>query len=534
MGSEGVGKSALAVQLTARKFITDYDPTLEDIYSKKANVHTPGMDSFSILLSILDTAGQPEHSAFRETYIRKGEGFIIVYDITSRPSFIEAVGLHGKLREAKGNVPCVLIGNKVDLTLEKSSTRMVSYEEGAAVAQFMGDNVVFCELSAKSNSLVENVFTELLCAMLKCRLKDLDKNDSKFALTLDNTIPKHSLLRKSSVISVASQAMSAFTNSIASMKISKYSQDNEDKHSMNVKKSASDFSSLFDRKKSEDTRTNTTAAHSGLSKITDSQVSTSKQSSTKNSQLSASEVDPRLLSTGKYTIKQTIPNYLTPQPGLASLYCKGQSFLASPYLQDGFDFMPHQNDILAHQFEIDPEHPYDVKIPPTPIQDRKRSMPVPKAMPAVHLMPRSASDPSMHLLRQVASTYEQLSQCPRNEFYQNAQRLLNPSSTKKMTYMQTCVEGEPSTFESSSATPSSQSSTTTNLFKKTFSNIKLRMPRKSSADEQPLSPLDDNNDLLTQLTPYSPSEQKGNKYFAQKKEPCYFIGSEPTSANDGK
>lgn len=40
-----------------------------------------------ILYSVLDTAGQEEFSAMREQYMRKGDGFLLVYSVTDKQSF---------------------------------------------------------------------------------------------------------------------------------------------------------------------------------------------------------------------------------------------------------------------------------------------------------------------------------------------------------------------------------------------------------------------------------------------------------------
>jgi GTPase KRas protein len=52
-------------------------------------------------LDILDTAGQEEYSSVRDLYMRTGEGFVIVYSITSRSSFDEASGLYALVQNIK-------------------------------------------------------------------------------------------------------------------------------------------------------------------------------------------------------------------------------------------------------------------------------------------------------------------------------------------------------------------------------------------------------------------------------------------------
>jgi len=56
VGSGGVGKSALTVQLVQNHFIDDYDPTIEDSYRRQVAI-----DGDICLLDILDTAGQEEY-----------------------------------------------------------------------------------------------------------------------------------------------------------------------------------------------------------------------------------------------------------------------------------------------------------------------------------------------------------------------------------------------------------------------------------------------------------------------------------------
>ena len=60
---------------------------------------------------------QPEFTAMREQYMRKGEGFIICYSITDRRSFEEAVEYKKLIDRVRNrdDIPVVLVGNKSDL-----------------------------------------------------------------------------------------------------------------------------------------------------------------------------------------------------------------------------------------------------------------------------------------------------------------------------------------------------------------------------------------------------------------------------------
>ncbi|KAL6040147.1 RAS1 protein, partial [Balamuthia mandrillaris] len=97
---------------------------------------------------IMDTAGQEEYSALRDQYMKTGQGFILVYSITSPTSFEAATKLRTqilRIKEDHQDIPIVLVANKVDLEEE----RAVSAEEGKSLAQKF--NTGFIEASAKSN-----------------------------------------------------------------------------------------------------------------------------------------------------------------------------------------------------------------------------------------------------------------------------------------------------------------------------------------------------------------------------------------------
>ncbi|KAK1168772.1 ras-related and estrogen-regulated growth inhibitor [Acipenser oxyrinchus oxyrinchus] len=151
-GRAGVGKSALVVRFLTKRFIWEYDPTLESTYRHQANI-----DDDVVTMEILDTAG-PEDLLQREGHMRWGEGFVIVYDITDRGSFDEVVPLKNFLDEIKKpkNVTLVLVGNKADL----EHARQVSTEEGEKLATELACAFYECSACTGDGSIHE-AFYEL-------------------------------------------------------------------------------------------------------------------------------------------------------------------------------------------------------------------------------------------------------------------------------------------------------------------------------------------------------------------------------------
>lgn len=157
VGDGGVGKSALTIQFVQKQFVADYDPTIEDSYSRHFEV-----DDRWCILDVLDTAGQEEFSAMREQYMRKGDGFLVVYSVTDPVSF-ESVGnfVTQILRvKDKDSCPMLLIANKIDLKV----SRRVSEEEGRQLASSL--NIPYLETSAKDppdvNSTADAAFAGLV------------------------------------------------------------------------------------------------------------------------------------------------------------------------------------------------------------------------------------------------------------------------------------------------------------------------------------------------------------------------------------
>ncbi|KAM8940218.1 ras-related and estrogen-regulated growth inhibitor-like [Pelodytes ibericus] len=134
LGQSAVGKTALTVRFITKRFIGDYDPTLEMIYR-----HTAAIDGEYVHFEILDTAGQEEDSLQIEEKIKWGDGFAVVYSVTDRCSFDEVMRLcflinhiHSSARKGSADQPpVVIVANKKDLQFD----RMVSTEDGEKLSK---------------------------------------------------------------------------------------------------------------------------------------------------------------------------------------------------------------------------------------------------------------------------------------------------------------------------------------------------------------------------------------------------------------
>ncbi|XP_022236631.1 ras-related and estrogen-regulated growth inhibitor-like [Limulus polyphemus] len=169
LGLAGVGKSALTVRFITKRFIGDYDPTLEDVYT-----HETSVNNESVIFHILDSAGHSHDTEpfFLESNIRWADTFILMYSVTDKCSFDECnrlkflINLYNKRCRILGtqlfpghftDVPVLLVGNKAD----QYGDRMISRAEGERRSHEIGC-VGFHEISVRESiDDVERVFRDL-------------------------------------------------------------------------------------------------------------------------------------------------------------------------------------------------------------------------------------------------------------------------------------------------------------------------------------------------------------------------------------
>ena len=91
-------------------------------------------DNVPGILEVLDTAGQEEYKCIAQQWVKKKQGFVLVYSIIDEVSFQNLKAFYDLLEEEYLNneeeperqiPPVILLGNKLDLEVRPSS---VHYE----------------------------------------------------------------------------------------------------------------------------------------------------------------------------------------------------------------------------------------------------------------------------------------------------------------------------------------------------------------------------------------------------------------------
>jgi small GTP-binding protein len=115
-------------------------------------------DGNVINVHIHDTCGQERFNAITESYYKKGDGILLVFDITSQKSFDKIKDYYvTNIREkCKKNIPIILLGNKTDL----DDKRVVSQEEAIDLA--VNEEFVYKETSCLKNENVADAFETII------------------------------------------------------------------------------------------------------------------------------------------------------------------------------------------------------------------------------------------------------------------------------------------------------------------------------------------------------------------------------------
>ena len=152
LGSAAVGKTTLVNQFLKKEDVIDYRPTL-GISISTQQFHVQGFKDDIIKFLVYDLAGQSFFKRVRHEYYQGANCAFIVYDVTKRETFDEAIDFWLEDAQKKlGNVPFVLIGNKIDLEDQREITKEEGLEKAKKLKSF------FIETSALKNINVQDTF----------------------------------------------------------------------------------------------------------------------------------------------------------------------------------------------------------------------------------------------------------------------------------------------------------------------------------------------------------------------------------------
>ena len=158
LGEANVGKTSLVYRYIENKFRENYKSTLSvNLLKKDMNIEGYG----SVSAQILDLGGQESFKSLRKLYLEGANGALVIYDMTQRKTFEKLDEWVSSFKEARGEQPLVLIGNKSDLE------NQIKVERKEAESLADKNNMELIITSAKTGDNVEKSFIELTRKILK-------------------------------------------------------------------------------------------------------------------------------------------------------------------------------------------------------------------------------------------------------------------------------------------------------------------------------------------------------------------------------
>jgi small GTP-binding protein len=153
-GPAGVGKTSLIMRFIKSKFQTDYKLTVGvDILTKDVELSNDNICT----LSIWDIGGQERFSFIRSTFYKGAAGALLVFDLSRAATWDEIKNWRAEVKQFAGDIPFVLIGNKLDLLADVGE--VIDRDEARAYAESQGSEYI--ETSAKDNLNVDQAFIAL-------------------------------------------------------------------------------------------------------------------------------------------------------------------------------------------------------------------------------------------------------------------------------------------------------------------------------------------------------------------------------------
>eukprot|EP01071_Lankesteria_metandrocarpae_P000583 Lankesteria_metandrocarpae@DN10796_c0_g1_i1.p1 len=181
LGEQAVGKTSIITRFMYDTFDNHYQATVGiDFLSK-----TLYLDDRTVRLQLWDTAGQERFRSLIPSYIRDSVAAVVVYDVSSRSSFLNTSKWIDDVRAERGNdVIIALVGNKTDL----QDRRQVSVDEGEQKAR--ENDTLFVETSAKAGHNVKALFRKLAAALPGLESQKSPGNAQLVDIRLNSSIPE--------------------------------------------------------------------------------------------------------------------------------------------------------------------------------------------------------------------------------------------------------------------------------------------------------------------------------------------------------
>lgn len=177
VGNGAVGKSSMIQRYCKGIFTKDYKKTIGVDFLERQII----VNGEDFRLMLWDTAGQEEFDAITKAYYRGAQACVLVFSTTDRESFEAISSWREKVEMEVGDIPSVLVQNKIDLL----DDTVIKNEEAEGLAKKL--KLRFYRTSVKEDLNVNEVFKYLADKYLQ-RLKQQSAEETEVVHTSSNKI----------------------------------------------------------------------------------------------------------------------------------------------------------------------------------------------------------------------------------------------------------------------------------------------------------------------------------------------------------
>lgn len=143
VGDGGVGKTSYVNRICKGSFEKKYIPTMGVEVNPLALNTTHGQITFNFW----DTAGQEKFCGIRDGYYIKSNAAIVMFDVTSRTSFLNIKNWIQDINRVCGKIPIVICGNKVD----EKGRKVLPMDIRSFLDELDRYDIKYYDLSSKTN-----------------------------------------------------------------------------------------------------------------------------------------------------------------------------------------------------------------------------------------------------------------------------------------------------------------------------------------------------------------------------------------------
>ncbi|XP_059421555.1 ras-related protein Rab-23 [Carassius carassius] len=177
VGNGAVGKSSMIQRYCKGIFTKDYKKTIGVDFLERQII----VNGEDVRLMLWDTAGQEEFDAITKAYYRGAQACVLVFSTSDRESFEAISSWREKVETEVGDIPTVLVQNKIDLL----DDTVIKNEEAEGLAKKL--KLRFYRTSVKEDLNVSEVFKYLADKYLQ-RLKQQSAEETEVVHSSSNKI----------------------------------------------------------------------------------------------------------------------------------------------------------------------------------------------------------------------------------------------------------------------------------------------------------------------------------------------------------